>query len=42
MDAQDERDDSRLGLGSCQKQDLRDFVIGQDWEGFIRERFQSW
>ena len=37
MDERDKRDgvgwdDSRLGLGSCQKQDLRDFMIGQDWE----------
>ena len=33
MDAQDGRD--------CLNQDLRDFMIGQDWEISIAEQFQS-
>ena len=32
----------RRGFVHCQKQDLPDFGIGQDWEMSVMERFQSW
>ena len=34
-DAQDTRDGQDVLAGECQKQDLRDFMIWQDWERFI-------
>ena len=32
----------KMAAAICQNQDLRDFMIGQDWDISNTDRFQSW